>query len=65
VIAHRLSTISLADTIVVLDEGRVADHGTHEELLGRCDIYRALATKGMPESVFLTRKDPTAELAGL
>ncbi|MBJ7458639.1 MAG: ABC transporter ATP-binding protein [Thermoleophilaceae bacterium] len=64
VIAHRLSTISLADTIVVLDEGRVLDHGTHAELLKRCDQYRALATKGMPESVFLTRKDPTATEIG-
>ncbi|MBK5230696.1 MAG: ABC transporter ATP-binding protein, partial [Thermoleophilia bacterium] len=65
VIAHRLSTISLADFIVVLTDGRVSDVGTHEQLLHRCDSYRALATKGMPESVFLTRKDPTAELAGL
>ncbi|MGK2877330.1 MAG: ABC transporter ATP-binding protein [Solirubrobacterales bacterium] len=64
VIAHRLSTISLADTIVVLDEGRVLDHGTHAELMKRCDQYRALATKGMPESVFLTRKDPTATEIG-
>jgi ATP-binding cassette subfamily B protein len=60
VIAHRLSTISLADSIAVLDDGRIVDHGTHAELLERSGSYRALATKGMPESVFLTRKDPTA-----
>jgi ATP-binding cassette subfamily B protein len=65
VIAHRLSTISLADSIVVLEDGKVAAHGTHDELLETSENYRALATKGMPESVFLTRKDPTAELAGL
>ena len=65
VIAHRLSTISLADTIVVLEAGRIVDHGTHEELLGRCESYVELATKGMPDAVFLTRKDPTKELAGL
>lgn len=65
IIAHRLSTIALAESIVVLDGGRILDHGTHEELLKRSDAYSALATKGMPESVFLTRKDPTAELAGL
>lgn len=70
VIAHRLSTISLADTIVVLEDGTITDHGTHDELMQRCDSYRALATKGMPESVFLTRKDPSAadpsiEMAGL
>jgi ATP-binding cassette subfamily B protein len=65
VIAHRLSTISLADAIVVLENGTIAAHGTHEELLHTSETYKALATKGMPESVFLTRKDPTAELAGL
>jgi hypothetical protein len=42
----------------------VIDHGTHEELMKRCDQYRALATKGMPESVFLTRKDPAATEIG-
>jgi ATP-binding cassette subfamily B protein len=67
VIAHRLSTISLADSIVVLGEGEILDHGTHAELIHRCDEYHALATKGMPDAVFLTRKDPAqAEIgAGL
>lgn len=65
VIAHRLSTISLADSIIVLEDGKIEDHGTHAELTERSESYRSLATKGMPESVFLTRADPTAELAGL
>ena len=39
VVAHRLSTISLADEIVVIDEGRIVDRGTHEELLERCPLY--------------------------
>jgi ATP-binding cassette subfamily B protein len=64
VIAHRLSTIALAESILVLDAGRVVDHGTHDELIGRCDQYRTLAEKGMPESVFLTRKDPAQSETG-
>ena len=44
IIAHRRSTLNLADRIVVLDGGRVADSGTHEELTERCPLYRQLIT---------------------
>jgi len=44
IIAHRRSTLNLADRIVVLDGGRVADSGTHEELTDRCPLYRQLIT---------------------
>ncbi len=44
IIAHRRSTLNLADRIVVLDRGRVADSGTHAELTGRCPLYRQLIT---------------------
>src|SRR6266571_2371739 len=41
-IAHRRSTLQLADRIAVLDEGRLVDAGTHEELQARCPLYRLL-----------------------
>ncbi|MDH6539409.1 ABC transporter ATP-binding protein [Streptomyces sp. SPB4] len=43
-IAHRRSTLALADRIAVLDHGRLADIGTHEELEHRSELYRRLLT---------------------
>ncbi|MGW1891533.1 ABC transporter ATP-binding protein [Streptomyces sp. NPDC002004] len=43
-IAHRRSTLNLADRIAVLDDGRLADIGTHEELQERSGLYRRLLT---------------------
>lgn len=43
-VAYRMSSIALADRVVFVDEGRVADVGTHEELLARSDGYRGLVT---------------------
>jgi ABC-type multidrug transport system fused ATPase/permease subunit len=65
VIAHRLSTISLADTIVVLEDGEVAAAGGHDDLLDQSELYREIVEKGLPDQVFLTRKEPERKVAGL
>ncbi|MER5389931.1 ABC transporter ATP-binding protein [Saccharopolyspora sp. NPDC002686] len=49
-IAHRRSTLALADRIAVLDEGRVVDVGTEEELSQRCELFRSLLA-GPGESI--------------
>ncbi len=65
VIAHRLSTIALADEIVVLEDGRIAARGSHDELVVQSDLYREIVEKGMPDQVFLTREPEQVEVAGL
>ena len=42
VIAHRLSTVKDSDQIFVVDEGNIAAHGTHEELLASCPLYKEM-----------------------
>jgi ATP-binding cassette, subfamily B, bacterial len=44
IVAHRVSTLGLADRVVLLDGGRVADQGTHDELMARNRAYRELLT---------------------
>lgn len=54
VIAHRLSTVRRADKIVVLDQGRITEIGTHEQLVNRGGIYQRLH-----ELQFLEEGQPT------
>ena len=44
VIAHRLSTITGADQIAVVEQGKILDVGTHDELLKRCPLYAQMWT---------------------
>lgn len=50
VIAHRLSTVRDADHIFVLDDGRVVESGTHDELLARRGLYAHLAARQLVEA---------------
>ncbi len=45
VIAHRLSTVKQADRVLVLDEGRIVQEGTHAELVGQEGLYRQLVKR--------------------
>jgi len=49
VIAHRLSTVRAADMILVLQNGRLVDTGTHEELLDSSEIYRQIHASQLAE----------------
>jgi len=60
IIAHRLSTLALADELVVLDSGRVAARGTHDELLETSAIYREIYEHGLLEREFAERVEATA-----
>jgi ABC-type multidrug transport system fused ATPase/permease subunit len=55
VIAHRLSTIRSADQILVLDEGRIVERGTHAELLRLGGLYRSLYERqqGVEQDIFV------------
>ena len=49
IVAQRINTIIDADQILVLDEGRLAGKGTHDELMETCDVYREIALSQLSE----------------
>ncbi|MEZ4564874.1 MAG: ABC transporter ATP-binding protein [Thermomicrobiales bacterium] len=49
VVAQRVSTIMQADTIIVLDSGRVVCQGTHEELMRACPLYQEIASSQLSD----------------
>jgi len=55
VIAHRLSTIRDADTILVMNKGRIVEQGNHESLLARggfyAELYNSQFTEALAEAV--------------
>jgi ATP-binding cassette subfamily B protein len=51
IIAHRISTIQDADKIIVIDEGRLAEMGTHEELVAQGGIYADMYNRQLLEKM--------------
>ncbi len=65
VVAQRIATIMHADQIVVLDEGQVVGHGTHEELLRSCPAYLEIAQSQLSATELgMTQEEISAVLAG-
>ena len=49
-VSQRISTIRDADEIIVLDNGKIIDKGTHNDLINRCNIYSEIASSQMEDS---------------
>jgi ABC-type multidrug transport system fused ATPase/permease subunit len=60
IIAHRLSTIALADEMIVLDHGRIAARGTHEELIDASPVYHEIYEHGLLEHELIEEVEAAA-----
>ena len=54
IVAHRLSTIALADEIVVLEDGRIAARGRHDDLVDTNPVYAEIWRHGLVERTFVS-----------
>ena len=52
-VSQRISTIMDADEIIVLDDGKIIDKGSHNDLINRCDVYSEIASSQMEDSLCL------------
>ncbi len=58
IVAQRIGTISDADRIIVLDEGKIAGIGKHEELMKNCEVYQQIARSQFSEEEYLSMMNP-------
>ncbi len=65
IIAHRLSTISLADRVVLLDNGRIVADGTHVELLASTPLYSEVLAQAAKEEDTAEAAAAGTEVLGL
>ena len=62
IIAHRLSTVADADTILVMDQGRIVERGTFDELVGAGGLFARMVAEGGFTAPTVAKGDPIAEL---
>ena len=61
IVAQRIATVMQADTILVLEEGRLVGQGTHRELMATCPAYRQIAMSQLSEEELLGKEGGTHE----
>jgi ABC-type multidrug transport system fused ATPase/permease subunit len=65
IIAHRLSTIRNADQILVMDQGRVVERGTHDDLMALSGAYRELVDSSVGTVSYVPEQPGTTPSAAL